>query len=186
MKLAWWPTPGSQPAVWKSPSQEVCVCIKENGVLVIGQLDSGTLPWEAPGAAEVSWEGFWPPVDASISSRFRPTLVVKGPLHWPLLTTLARSQVETMSPFSVHSPWGHLREGQGWEGGWGEQLGRRRRRKSGCRFSKVSWSMMREGLEISSKCLSWNNWKNTIKGKKRKKNTPRPTSGVEVEERFNS
>ena len=131
-----------------------------------GQSDSGALPGEGQRAAEVSREGFGQPADASVSSDFRPTLLVKGLLHWPLLTTLARSQIETMPPFSLNSPWGHLREDQGGEGGWGEQLGRRRGRKTGCRFSKVSWSMMSEGLEIYSKCLSWNNWKNTIKEKK--------------------
>lgn len=44
--------------------------------------------------------------------------------------------------------------------------------------------MMREGLEISSKFLSWNNWKNTIKGgggkKKEKRTHPDPQVGQKL------
>lgn len=78
----------------------------------------------------------------------------QGLHHWPLLAILAHIQTETMSPYSLNCPLGHLREDQSWGWGWGEQWGRRRRR-GGCGFSKVSLSMVRERLEIYSKALSW-------------------------------
>lgn len=127
--------------------------MKENWVLVIRAI---WLSNSSLGGTVSSWRplgGLLTACGRLLFIRFQTNASVKGLLHCPLLTILACLQTETMSPFSLNRPSGHLREDQSWEWGWGEQSGRRRRGR--CGFSKVSLSMVSERLEIYSKCLFW-------------------------------